>query len=93
MQETIYLTIECECPVCGVPLNGCSPTDESIDEQPEAGDPTLCSNCGTVLVFDEEGKQVLPPEGFLDDFDPDVKEHILEVQATLRNAITRGLMC
>lgn len=90
----IHELVEHACPVCQQKFTATSPAGEYDNEDPPVeGDPSLCINCGTLLVFDADGKQVLPPAEFLDDFDAETKEHILDAQAILRRAISKGLMC
>lgn len=93
MSLTIYpIEPDC-CPVCQQQFTAVSPVDSSMDELPEEGDPSLCINCGTLLIFDHALRQVLPPAEFLAEFSPAERDAIIEIQKVLRQAITGGSLC
>lgn len=82
------------CPVCAQRFTAVAPgMDIETDELPQEGDPSLCINCGSLLIFDANLRQVLPHDGFLDEFDVHTREAILDTQKILRRSITAGLPC
>ena len=51
-----FITDECDhCPICGFVLNAMSTTDMD-SSQPESGDVSICFNCTSYLIFDENFK-------------------------------------
>ena len=49
-----YLVPECPCPYCGKVYNGCFVQDQPDMSAPRPGDVSICTNCASPLIFDDE---------------------------------------
>lgn len=76
---------ESNCYGCGKPINA---VNDSGGNEPEAGDVSICSHCGAILVFDRQMHAVRPPDKMMDALLADPK--IVGIVAAVKGAITQN---
>ncbi len=64
------------CPSCGYRMNAA--THVRGEAVPRPGDLSLCWGCGTVLIFDEALRSVLPPTDF--ELTSDIQAEVTEAR-------------
>jgi hypothetical protein len=71
------------CPLCSSLLDDAMPVDGPEDE-PEAGDISVCVHCKAILAFTEDGYLRLLTDGEFLNLPLDAQRHIVEAREALR---------
>ena len=83
---TTYRVEETKCPHCQYKLDAASHLDTDGRGMPEENDLTICGNCGTILMFNDDTSLRLPSEEDLKDVPYDVMDQLTQIHRIIQQA-------